>query len=485
MKLSFVIPVYNPDVPTLEKCVRSLMAQSLSKDDFETIFVLDGEDKEAMSAIKRNLDKKANSKIEVIEHGGACKARNHGASLASGLYFCFFDCDCEIEVHAAQAWISTFEKHPDIGFVYGDYKFSDVEGSILAEEWDPYLLKVNNYISCCYPMRRELFPGFDEFLESLQDWDLWLSVMEKGGKGKRLAGYSFSTLAPRENSISGQGCTDENWLKRRDVVTKKHGIKDKSVCVSSVSARHIGIDLAKLIDADYRDQPTVRPHRYKTVVQVGFSFEYGKVAYHASAFSDKNVTNKILFWDRNSVEEAYTRVSCRALKEYSESMDGKVRHYVEDKESQRIMAHCGFNAEIMPLPMSKVEVKDVPEVKKFLADVGPEYADVMMSIDEATPDIHIDVLTGAQRISDYVGMISLHRIKTLSDHMKRVAINGRHNISNVQAYGMGYIADDQSADTFIPQVINKMRNLCDTKPNPEVRETYEKTLSPTKLMEVL
>ena len=381
MKLSFIVPVYKPNVPTLEKCVRSLMSQSLSKDDFEVIFVLDGEDAEAKAAITRNLDKKATCKIEVISHGGACKARNHGSSLAKGLYYSFFDCDCEIEVHAATAWIETFEQMPDVGFVYADYKFSDIEDAIHSEEWDHWLLKVNNYVSCCYPMRKELFPGFDESLESLQDWDLWLTVAEKGGKGKRLAGYSFATLAPREDSISGKGCTDENWLKRRDVVTKKHGIKDKKVCVSAMGGRDSGMALAKMIDADYRDQPTGKPHRYETIIQVGFSFDIEKVRFHASVFSDKTVKNKILFWDRSSVEEAYTKVSRRALKEYSDSMVGKVRQFVEDKASRKIMELCGFGTEVMPLPMPSVEVKEVPKVKKFLADVGPGYTDVMMAID--------------------------------------------------------------------------------------------------------
>ena len=32
-------------------------------------------------------------------------------------------------------------------------------------------------------MRAEVFPGFDEDLKKFQDWDLWLTIGEKNGRG--------------------------------------------------------------------------------------------------------------------------------------------------------------------------------------------------------------------------------------------------------------------------------------------------------------
>ena len=40
-------------------------------------------------------------------------------------------------------------------------------------------------------MKREWFPRFDEKLKRLQDYDLWLSIVNKGGIGKLVHGITF------------------------------------------------------------------------------------------------------------------------------------------------------------------------------------------------------------------------------------------------------------------------------------------------------
>jgi len=64
-------------------------------------------------------------------------------------------------------------------------------------------------------------------------------------------------------------------------------------------------------------------------------------------------------------------------------------------------------------------------------------------------------------------------------------VAGRHVISNVQAPGAGYVDDRQSADTFIPLLVNKIREQAYSKPNEEVRKHFSKTVSKDSLMEVL
>lgn len=483
MRLSFIIPVYRPDIPTLKKCCRALMEQSLSKDDFELIFVLDGPDEEAKAAIMGTLAK-VKFRIETIDHGGACTARNHGAKHAKGDLWVFWDCDCVIEVCAAQGWVDVFDANPEVDFVYADYKFLDVDGVIPSEPFDPWLLKINNYISACYPLRKEVFPGWDESLKSLQDWDFWLSVVEKGGRGHRMEGHSFATLAPRAGSISGDGCTDENWLPRRDIVRKKHGIADKKVCVSAMAKKHVGVRLAKNIDADYRDLPTLKPHRYEHVIQIGWSFQVGHVNRHAAVFSDPEV-KKILFWDRDSVHEAYTRTSRRALKEYSDRLNPRVRQFCEDREALRLLELCGFKATVLPLPMLAPKPKPVPEDKKILVDCGSEYGEVMLAIDAALPDVTLEVVHGTQKVSDYRGFVSLHKTPSMTDDMKKMLMAGKHVISNVQAFGTGYVSDEQPAEVYVPKMVDKIRRVVRDTPDAEIAKTYAKTLDPKKLMGVI
>jgi len=44
-------------------------------------------------------------------------------------------------------------------------------------------LKKFNYIDVTSLLRREDFPRFDESLKKFQDWDLWLSIAQKGKTG--------------------------------------------------------------------------------------------------------------------------------------------------------------------------------------------------------------------------------------------------------------------------------------------------------------
>jgi hypothetical protein len=91
------------------------------------------------------------------------------------------------------------------------------------------------YIHTSSLIRRADFPGFDETLKKFQDWDLWLSIAESGGKGVWIDKMLFS-VAP--------GGSMSDWLpaiayrllpflpavkkynKARLIIKKKHGLGD-------------------------------------------------------------------------------------------------------------------------------------------------------------------------------------------------------------------------------------------------------------------
>ena len=220
-RMSFIIPVYKPDLDVLTKCIKALKAQSLK--DWEAVFVLDGEDKAAESLIRREMGS-AKQDFDVIKqpHGGAPRARNAGAEKAKGEFWVFWDCDCVIEVDSADQWVRALDKDKDIDFVYQGYKFLGEQGALDTDPFDPWTLRVRNYISGCYPFRKERFKKWNEDLKSLQDWDFWLNLVDAGAKGKMLEGYGFSTKLPSATSISGQGCSAENWLSRVNAVKDLH-----------------------------------------------------------------------------------------------------------------------------------------------------------------------------------------------------------------------------------------------------------------------
>jgi glycosyltransferase involved in cell wall biosynthesis len=487
MKLSFIVPVNKPDSKMLEKCLRSLKKQSLK--DFEVIVVLDGPHDGLVSKISKMLGKVEHRVIEK-EHGGANCARNSGAEKAKGDILCFWDCDCVIEPDAAKMWMDKFEQDEDIGFIYSGYRFDDETGAIPSESFDPWMLKIRNYISTCFPVRRKFYPGWDESLKSAQDWDFWLSVVEKGAKGHYVPGYAFSTSAPSQDSISGEGCSPENWLERQAIVKKKHNLPNRDICVTSIDYRNEGIRLAKMIDADYIDYPHAKPHEYKTMIQVGFGFQQGKIEHHSAIFNKKGM-RKILFWTGDNVLEGYNAVSCRALfgddymKGYVELLNLGVEQFCEDTAAKNKLDRMGFKVKVMPMPLEmSVEVTPLPEKPKFGVDIQEAYGHIFASIEKSLPDVELEIV-GKDSVDNYTGLIHFFTDRSMSQSIKRMIVSGRHVISNVQAPGAGYLDDRQKPDTFIPAIVEKVRGMIGNKPDDGARDYFLKTVSKEGLLEVL
>ena len=68
--------------------------------------------------------------------------------------------------------------------MHGNFEIPAIEFSVQA-------LKYGNYVSTMSLMRRELFCGWDEKLKRLQDWSLWLTIVERGAKGILVPSQTF------------------------------------------------------------------------------------------------------------------------------------------------------------------------------------------------------------------------------------------------------------------------------------------------------
>jgi len=480
-KLSFIVPVYKPR-KSFDACVKSLVEQSLK--DFEVIFVLDGPDSSVRSKIAK-LAQDIQFNIIEIPHGGACKARNEGAKHAQGDYWVFWDADCVIEPDAAKNWCEILDEDKKIGFVYSGYKFLNEGGAIDSEPFDPWLLRVRNYISTCFPFRKEFYPGWNESLLSLQDWDFWLSVVEKGGVGQFLRGYSFSTDLPTADSISGQGCTPDVWLERVSAVQKLHSIEVRDTCISSLQYKTEGIRLAKLIGADYQDFPNAKPHYYKNIIQVGFSFHPRFVTMHSTIFNDKNV-KKYLFWMPDNITEIYNGLSLTAMIKYSTLLNSSVTQFVEDIAAKDMMDRAGFKVDLMPFPIVNSEKSSpLPEKPVFLFDICPEYSHAFNSLERSLPDVKLEPVTETAELSKFTGLLYFYLDRTMNTSIKRALLSGRYVVSNVKAPFAGYVDDTKSPDFFIPEMVDKIRSLIDSNTNEQARAYYEKNSTHEKLKEIL
>lgn len=92
MELSIIVPVYNVDA-YLEKCLHSLVHQSLDSSKYEVIIVNDGSPDKSQEIIDRFAIEYPNVRAYQKENGGLSDARNYGIEKAKGKYLAFIDSD--------------------------------------------------------------------------------------------------------------------------------------------------------------------------------------------------------------------------------------------------------------------------------------------------------------------------------------------------------------------------------------------------------
>jgi glycosyltransferase involved in cell wall biosynthesis len=137
----------------------------------------------------------ANDVIEIIvndDEGSAPKKRNAGFKKSTQPFLFFCDDDILLPANYISSLLQPLLKDPTLSFTYTGYhgivlhpETHPMRGNfqIPAMQFNADALKYGNYISTMSLVRREAFPGFDESLRRLQDWDVWLTIVKQGGKG--------------------------------------------------------------------------------------------------------------------------------------------------------------------------------------------------------------------------------------------------------------------------------------------------------------
>ncbi len=420
--------------------------------------------------------------IVEIEHGGAPAARNAGFHYTTGTYVSFWDADCYAKPEMAKRWIQEFN---DSGadFVYSGYEFVNKAGTVASHPFDPWMLTYGNYIATMFPMKREIFPGFDESLEGAQDWDLWLTVTERGGRGSYIAGEGFITETPGAESISGKAWSNENYRKTFDAVKRKHGIPDRDIVICSEEDSIKGSHVARLIGADFHVQIDPRKYDYKLAVCLGISFT------NIMAFENLgSKTIKVLHWRSKDIEafENYGLLpSITLLEKFKTIVDVHyVNELVSQKRLKRIFDFMGYEKPaILPLPSEVEEAETtLPETFRVLLDIDEMYMPVFRTIKQDMPYIRIDDLNWktnpAVAIADYSLLISFQKFPAIDEGIRRFLINGRNVISNVQEPYCGFFDMELNMKEFKTNLIERIRQARSYEFNREAQEFYKAKVSP-------
>lgn len=172
--VSVIIPAWNA-ASTLPQTLNRLVMQTWKA--LEIIVVDDGSHDDVRTVCNRFQG------VTYLRqaHAGAPSARNRGFKASTGQYVLFCDADVHPHPRMVERMVTTLELNRDASYAYCSFRFGWRTFDLF--DFNPDRLKRSNFISTVSLIRRDAFPGFDETLNRLQDWDLWLTMLERGHRG--------------------------------------------------------------------------------------------------------------------------------------------------------------------------------------------------------------------------------------------------------------------------------------------------------------
>ena len=111
-QVSVIVPVYNVE-EYLEKCLNSLINQTIDKNDMEVILIDDGSKDNSPAICDEYASKYSYIKVYHIENNGVSNARNIGIDKAHGKFIMYLDSDDYLSKNAVNGLCKYFEKHYD------------------------------------------------------------------------------------------------------------------------------------------------------------------------------------------------------------------------------------------------------------------------------------------------------------------------------------------------------------------------------------
>lgn len=150
------------------------------------------------------------------EEKGACWARNRGMERTDSPLLLFSDDDVKWERGAFLDLVSTLDANPEASYSYGSFRIDGRDVSNVP--FSANLLRKQNFVSTMALVRREHHPGWDESLRRLQDYDVYLTMLERGRTGVYCGKRIFSTT--RREGITYGGISYRDAMAE---IRRKHG----------------------------------------------------------------------------------------------------------------------------------------------------------------------------------------------------------------------------------------------------------------------
>ena len=488
-KVSFIITTYNTE-KWIPQVVASIREQDWSNKE---IIIVDDGSQDGSLSVAKSFEGKKDTKVIEKTHSGAPQTRNRGFQEATGDYILFLDTDSKLKPGTIRKQVEFLESHREYGFYYGGYVIcsdEELEKPVMefrSDPFDRYFLEQFNYISGTSLMRKECFEyavekqgGWDPNIQSLQDWDLWLTITKKY-KGYHDQEILFATYLPGSSGISKDSAS--HWLKRLRAIKKKHELKENDICVTSLGAPEHARKIAKLIGADYRLMPSQKPHNYKMIYLLGFYPQ--AIDNHAAVFRNHNGV-RLIHWIGTDILQLMTLPYWTAL-QVKKVLDDSFPHQLSEVEmTHDELKKMQIETEIVPLPVA-LDISEQPLPKEYaVAIYRPETnrqvhsVEVIDQIMHSMPDVKFKVFGTPQEIGEqnnveFLGKLDEEGMKklikktslllrlTVHDGLPLTAcewiLAGRHVLTN---HTFPYC---EKTNGEVADVIDKIRRMKDLREN--------------------
>ena len=162
---------------------------------------------------------------------GVAESRNRGILASTSDYIMFLDSDDILHPRYLEKVASILDQHPEVGVAYSNYaEFGDRRKVVKLPPFNPRLLLVECIVMGTGMARRQALAqvgGYDAE-QIFEDWELWISVIEKGwtAKGVKETLYNYRIHKGNRDTESNKKRKEGERLiyqKHRELY-ERHGV---------------------------------------------------------------------------------------------------------------------------------------------------------------------------------------------------------------------------------------------------------------------
>ena len=220
-RVSIIIPCYNLG-EYLQEALDSALQQTHA--DLEVILVDDGSTDPATIRTIDQLAPHPQLRVFRTPNQGVARARNYGISLATGAYILPLDADDRILPEYVARAAAILDADPGVAFVGCHYRtFGLYQSECRPAAYRLPDLLVENVVLGNSLFRRCVWEEVGGYCPDIlmEDWDLWLSMLERGYRGEVLPEILFEYRV-RPGSRSSQFRQPELYQKHLQLLYTRH-----------------------------------------------------------------------------------------------------------------------------------------------------------------------------------------------------------------------------------------------------------------------